>query len=58
MFVQLYILPIVQENEVNFPGGRFFACEEIKKNPEIFSHELRIECERLQLVAQVWKEFK
>ena len=57
-FVQLYILPIIEENEINLPGGRFFTFEEIKKNPEIFSHELMIEHERLQLVAQVWKEFK
>ena len=57
-FVQLYILPINHENELALPGGQFFACEDIKRNPEKFSHELLIECERLQLVAQVWKEFK
>lgn len=57
-FIQLYILPVSQENELTFPGGRFFECEDIKNNPEFFSHELMIECERLQLVAQVWKEFK
>lgn len=57
-FVQLYILPVGQENELSLSGGQFFACEDIKKNPEKFSHELMIECERLQLVTQVWKEFK
>lgn len=57
-FIQLYILPVSQENELTFPGGQFFTCEDIKKNPSIFSRELMIECERLQLVAQVWKEFK
>lgn len=57
-FVQLYILPVSQEDELALSEERFFACEDIKKNPERFSHELMIECERLQLVAQVWKEFK
>lgn len=56
--VQLYILPVGQESELKFPGGQFFTCEDIRNNPKIFSHELIIECERLQLVAQVWKEFK
>lgn len=57
-FIQLYILPVSREDEFILPGGCFFACEDIRKNPQIFSNELTIECERLQLVAQVWKEFK
>lgn len=57
-FIQLYILPVSQENELASSGGQFFTCEDIKKSPTLFSQELMIECERLQLVAQVWKEFE
>lgn len=57
-FTQLYILPVSHEDEFKLTEGCFFTCEEIKQNPEKFSNELRIECERLQMVAQVWKEFK
>ena len=57
-FIQLYILPISKENDFILPEGRFFSCEEIKLAPESFSEELRMEHERLQMVAQIWKEFK
>jgi hypothetical protein len=57
-FTQLYILPVSHKDEFKLTEGCFFTCEEIKQNPEKFSNELRIECERLQMVAQVWKEFK
>lgn len=56
--IQLYILPISKENEFILPDGRFFSCEEIRQTPESFSEELKMEHERLQMVTQIWKEFK
>lgn len=57
-FVQLYILPVSHEDEFKLSEGYFFTCEDIRQNPEKFSNELRIECDRLHMVAQIWKEFK
>lgn len=57
-FIQLYILPVNHEDEFKFSKGYFFTCEDIKQNPEKFSNELRIECNRLHMAAQTWKEFK
>jgi hypothetical protein len=56
--VQLYILPVSHEDEFKLSEGYFFTCEDIRQNPEKFSNELRIECDRLHMVAQIWKEFK
>ena len=58
LFVQLYILPVSHEDEFKLSEGYFFTCEDIRQNPEKFSNELRIECDRLHMVAQIWKEFK
>ena len=46
------------EDEFKLSEGYFFTCEDIRQNPEKFSNELRIECDRLHMVAQIWKEFK
>lgn len=56
-FIQLYILPVSHEEEFKLSEGCLFSCEDIQQNPEKFSHELRIEYERLQMVTQIWKEF-
>lgn len=57
-FIQLYILPVSHEDEFKFSEGYFFTCDDIKKNPEKFSDELKIEYERLHMVVQIWKKFK
>lgn len=56
--IQLYIFPLHQEKEIDFPNGRFFSFEDILKTPEAFSPELQKEAEALQMAAEVWNQFE
>ena len=56
--VLLYILPLDNENQIHFEGGKFVSPEEIEANEHNYSSFLKEEIEHLDVVAQMWKEFK
>lgn len=54
--VFLYILPLKDENQIHFAGGRFVTPEDIKKKPILYSSFLKEEMEHLDMVAKTWQE--
>ena len=56
--VLLYILPLDNENQIHFEGGKFVSPEEIEADEHNYSSFLKEEIEHLDVVAQMWKEFK
>lgn len=54
----LYILPLDNENQIHFAGGRFVAPEEIEADGSKYSTFLNEEISHLHLVAQTWQQFK
>ena len=54
----LYILPLDNENQIHFEGGKFVSPEEIEADEHNYSSFLKEEIEHLDVVAQMWKEFK
>nr|WP_300698395.1 hypothetical protein [uncultured Phocaeicola sp.] len=54
----LYVLPLNDEEQIHFVGGKFVTPEEIEMNPTQYSSCLKEEVNHLNIVAQMWKEFK
>lgn len=55
--VYLYILPLKEESEISFQGGKFITADEIRNNSERFGLNLQQECELLDMAAELWKDF-
>lgn len=56
--VLLYILPLDDESQIHFDGGKFVSPEEIEADEHNYSSLLKEEIEHLDVAAQMWKEFK
>ena len=54
----LYVLPLTNENQLSNGKGKFVTPEEIEKNSSLYSSLLREEIDHLDMVTQIWKEFK
>ena len=55
--VYLYILPLNQENEINFHHGQFISAEEMTSQRKRYSTNLTKERELLAMAAELWKDF-
>ncbi len=54
--ILLYILPLKDENDIHFEGGRFVAPKEIAEDTnKQFSLFLKKEAEHLEMVTEMWK---
>lgn len=56
--ILLYILPLDNEDQIHFTGGKFVTPEEIEKDESKYSSFLKEEIDHLNVVAQMWQEFK
>ena len=56
--IMLYILPLNDEEQIHFTGGKFVTPEEIEMNSAQYSSFLKEEVDHLNIVAQMWEEFK
>ena len=54
----LYILPLNDEEQIHFTGGKFITPEEIEMNSAQYSSFLKEEIDHLNIVTQMWEEFK
>ena len=50
--------PVSVLNQIHFEGGKFVSPEEIEADEHNYSSFLKEEIEHLDVVAQMWKEFK
>ena len=53
----LYILPLKQEDEIQFHEGRFISAEDINKHPKQYISNLQMESELLGMAAELWNDF-
>ena len=53
----LYILPLKQEDEIQFHEGRFISAEDINKHPKQYTSNLQMEGELLGMAAELWNDF-
>lgn len=53
----LYILPLKQENEIQFHEGRFISAEDINNHPKQYTSNLQMESELLGMAAELWNDF-
>ena len=53
----LYILPLKQEDEIQFREGRFISAEDINKHPKQYTSDLQMESELLGMAAELWNDF-
>ena len=56
--IMLYVLPLNNEEQIHFAGGKFVTPEEIETNSAQYSSFLKEEVNHLNIVTQIWKEFK
>ena len=56
--IMLYILPLNDEEQIHFTGGKFVTPEEIEMNSAQYSSFLKEEIDHLNIVTQMWEEFK
>lgn len=56
--VLLYILPLRDESEIHFPGGKFVTPDEIKNNLDQYSTSVNEEIDHLSMAAQMWKKYQ
>lgn len=56
--VFLYILPLDNESQIHFAGGKFITPEEVEANGSKYSTFLNEEISHLHLATQIWQEFK
>lgn len=56
--VNLYILPVKDEDDINENSGHFFSFDEIEKAPELYSKNIIKEFTYLKNAAEMWKEFQ
>ena len=55
--VYLYILPLKQEEEIQFQNGKFVSSEEIAINANQYNLNLQKEGELLGMAADLWKDY-
>lgn len=55
--VYLYILPLKEENEIKFQGGKFITTDDIHHNSRLFSPNLQFESELLCMAAELWNDY-
>ena len=53
----LYILPLREEDEIQFHQGKFVSTEEIESGKEKYSHTLQDECTLLGMAAELWDDY-
>ena len=53
----LYILPLREEDEIQFHEGRFISAEDINKHPKQYTSNLQMEGELLGMAAELWNDF-
>ena len=53
----LYILPLKEENEIQFHEGKFITAEDIVNHPDRYGHNLQKESELLGMAAELWNDF-
>ena len=56
--ILLYVLPLDDEKQINFTGGKFVTPQEIEADSTRYSSFLKDEIDHLSVVAQMWEEFK
>ena len=56
--IMLYILPLNDEEQIHFTGGKFVTPEEIEMDSAQYSSFLKEEIDHLNIVTQMWEEFK
>ena len=55
--VYLYILPLRQEQEIQFQNGKFVSSEEIANSTNQYSTNLQQEGEFLGMAADLWNDY-
>ena len=55
--VYLYILPLSEENEINFENGKFIVSDEIEENAHLYSEYLQKESGLLGMAAELWNDY-
>ena len=55
--IYLYILPLKEENEIQFHNGKFVTEAEIAVHEQLFCKSLQKEREILGMAAELWQEF-
>lgn len=56
--ILLYVLPLNDESQIHFNGGKFVTPEDIEANSNQYSSFLKEEIDHLNVVAQMWEEYK
>lgn len=56
--IMLYVLPLNNENQIHFSGGKFVTPKEIEAGSAQYSSFLKEEIDHLNIVVQMWEEFK
>ena len=55
--IYLYVLPLKQEDEIQFHNGYFVEAEHIQTHPEQYGHTLQEESELLDMAAELWEDY-
>lgn len=55
--VFLYILPLREEDKIQFHEGRFVSAEDIDARPEAYASDLQKESGLLGMAAELWNDF-
>lgn len=56
--ILLYVLPLEEESQIHFTGGKFVTPEEVLSNAAQYSSFLKAEIDHLGVAAQIWQEFQ
>lgn len=56
--VLLYVLPLNDESQIHFTGGKFVTPKDIEAHSNQYSSFLKEEVNHLNVVAQMWEEYK
>lgn len=55
--VYLYILPLQEEDKIQFHEGQFVSAEDITNHPKQYTPHLQMESELLGMAAELWNDF-
>lgn len=53
----LYILPMREEDKIQFHEGQFVSAEDIAKYPKQYTSNLQMEGDLLGMAAELWNDF-
>lgn len=56
--VLLYVLPLNDESQIHFTGGKFVTPKDIEADSSQYSSFLKEEMDHLNVAAQMWEEYK